>query len=108
MTKLRDCPICHWEARIVPESDFHQSFCVYDPEDGTVEHNFLHYGAIQCTNCGLTLPFHGGEENRQDNIDFWNGKEFPLETSPGSRIHRDETGDDAGAKRAGATDARKV
>lgn len=73
--RLRECQLCGKAARLVPESDIHVSFAIYDDSDGSVEHNFLHYGAIQCSNCGLLLPFHGGEENRLDNIKFWNGEE---------------------------------
>jgi hypothetical protein len=73
MTELRECQLCGESAEIINEQDFHMSFARY--EGDTVELNFLHHGAIQCTNCGLTLPFFGGEENKQDNIKFWNGED---------------------------------
>lgn len=70
---LRPCALCGHDAELVGEHDFHLSFAKYEGE--IVQHNFLHYGAIQCSNCGLTLPFFGGDENRMDNINFWNGVE---------------------------------
>ncbi len=70
---LRPCQLCGGEARFIEAEDFHLSFAIYSGEE--VEHNFLHYGAISCSGCSLTLPFFGSEENKQDNINHWNGEE---------------------------------
>lgn len=68
---LKPCPLCDAAVREIHAEDFHQSFVIYS-KGGEVEFNLLHFGALQCVKCGLTLPFHDEGENRIENLEFWN------------------------------------
>lgn len=68
--KLKPCPCCGEEARYIKRGDFHLSFAIYDEPD-TVEHNFLHDRAIQCSNCCLTMPEMDPEHPDELAI-YWN------------------------------------
>ncbi len=69
---LNPCRLCAGEAKFLHGYQYQVAY--YFEEGEFVEHNFLHYGAIICSNCSLNLPIFGEDHKEIDDaVASWNG-----------------------------------